>query len=506
MIKNLKPSPFITHVVFTTAASLATVAANLFVLRFLADGLGIEKFGAYSLASRLMAFLTPFASFLNLALPRFVSLETEERGKREILLGASLLGFLPILLLGIFGILLSDFLAKLVFHAPGYQTLFFNTLFWVAAFFLYSILEGYYFGAGKIRKANFWQIVLGVIGPFLITLAFSRHGSVEKIIFFLASLYLVTLIPLGFHFFQALAAKPAWSDVWARIQKLGAYALSRFPARFVLVSLFSTGPFFAPYFGSLKDAGFLAVGQMIFRFAELGSTAFGRVMLPKAGELCSAGRQEYLKERIEDIVAFIFQTGIFVTLQLALWVGPIILLWLGPQFETAVSLMQILTLSMTPYLLFIMLSSIIEMIEEKPINLIHLIQSLTVSLIVSLIGGKLAGTTGLAIGTSAGVTTLGALTLFYLWKSYRINFRCLEIKKVLLWNAVFFFAAFLVKNGLMTHWQGVGLAGAGLFAEGIFSCLYLFVLWKLQPRWGEELKKRLVKAPKNTPSSAFSKI
>ncbi len=497
MIKKIKPSPFVAHVLLTTAASLATILANIFVIRFLANGFGAEGFGAYSLASRCMAFLVPFSTLaLCTALPRFISLAGSEHAKREYLLSGFLLGLVPNLLILTGGALGSGFLTRLIFHDARYQILFFMTLFWVAAFSFYSILDAFYFGIGQIRKANFWQIFLGVAGPLLIALIFSKRGNVEEVVSLFGILYLTSLIPLGFHLFLAIAAKPAWTVIRSRIQDLWSYALPRFPVRFVLASLFSIGPFLAPRFGALQDAGFLMVGQMVFRIAELGSTAFGRVLLPKAGELFSEGRQDYLNQRIEDIVIFVFQMGLFVTLQLILWSGPIVLAWLGGPFAEAIPLMQILTLAVAPYLLFIMLSPIVDAIEEKPVNLKHLLLSFIVALFSSVVAGKIFSKTGLAFGTALGLATPGFLTLFYLWKRCQISFQLLKVKEVLLWNLAFLFAGILLKNGLAVHWEGIRLLGAGMIGEGLLLCLYLFVLWQLHPRWIGELEKRLFIVPR----------
>ena len=492
MIRTIKPSPFMAHVLFTTGASMATIGANIFVLRFLAEGFGVEKFGVYSLAGRLTTFLQPFSTLaLGTALSRFVSLSTAVRARREYLLGGFLLGIVPNLFIVTGGVLLSGPLTQLIFHDGRHQTLFFMTLFWVAAFFFYSILDGFYFGCGEIRKANLWQIFLGSIGPLFIALSFSRRGNVDWVVFLFGTLYFTSLVPLIIHLFPAVMTKPAWTRIRPRIKELGSYALPRFPVRFVLAALFSLAPFLAPYFGSLQDAGFLMVGLMVFRIAELGSTALGRVLLPKAGELFSEGRQEYLKERIEDIVTFVFYTGLFVTLRWILWSDQIILVWLGRPFAEAIPLMRILILAVAPYLLFVMLSPIVDAIEEKPINLKHLLLSFLVALLSSGVAGKVFSKIGLAFGTVLGLTTLGFLTLFYLRKVYGINFKSLQVKKILLGNLALLSAGLLLKNGLTARWEGIRLMGAGIIGEGLFLSLYLFLLWKLQPRWIGELEKRL---------------
>ena len=492
MNRKVNPSPFVAHVFFTAAASVATVAASLFVLRFIAEGLGIEKFGAYSLSTRLMGFLLPFSLLgLNVTLPRFVSMAPGEREKRDYLLSAVLLGMVPNLLILAGGFLWSGLLAKAVFHDAGYQTLFLIILFWEISYFIYSVLDSYYFGTGQIRKSNYWQIFLGVAGPLFIAFYFSRSGNVNLLAGSMAALYLATAIPLGFNLFLALMQKTAWPKIQSYIKELWIYTAPRFPVRFVLGSLLSLGPLLAPHFGTLQDAGFLIIGQMVFSVTEMGSVAFSRVILPKAGELVAQGRHDYLKERIEDIVVFVFHAGIFMCFQLIIWTDQIILVWLGGQFKGAIPLMRILITAMPPYLLFIMLSPIIDTVEPKPVNLKNLIISFVAALAISLPAGKFLSKTGLAFGTTSGIVVLGFLTVFYLWKHYRLDLKSMGIRKALLWNTVFFIAGFAVEKQLTSHWQGGLLIATGILAEGIVLALYLAVLYRQGPRWIHELSKRV---------------
>ncbi len=493
VMKTLKPSPFVTHVLWTTAASMASVAANFFVLRFLAAGLGVEKFGLYSLACRLTVFLQPFTTLaLGLSLSRYTALAKEARIKNQYLLGGLLLGLIPNFLVLAAGLGGSNFFTALVFYDSRYKVLFFWTLICVMTFFFYTLIDGFYFGTGQIKRANLWQIYLAVAAPLWIAVTFARQGSVEKIMALIGIFYATSLIPLGLQLFRALGDRSSVREIFDRTRELWRYSLPRFSVRVVLAGLFSIGPFLAPHFGSLQDAGFLAVGLMVFRLAELGSSAFGRVILPKAGELLADGQQNYLQEKVEDILSFVVQIGLFMTLHLMVWSEPIILAWMGRPFIPAITVMQILISAVTPYLLFVMLSPVLDAIEEKAVNFKHLLISFSAALAVSLIAGKMFSKNGLALGTAAGLLILGILTALYFHKRCPFHFQSLHLKPTLLWNLVFFAAAFLLKEGLSSYSKGISLVGAGLLAEGLLLAGYLVVLWSLQPRWAQELRKRFM--------------
>jgi len=52
---NIKLSAFLKNIVTTTITFLLTIISMIFIVRFLAKGMGPEEFGAYSLARRIIS-------------------------------------------------------------------------------------------------------------------------------------------------------------------------------------------------------------------------------------------------------------------------------------------------------------------------------------------------------------------------------------------------------------------------------------------------------------------
>ncbi|MCK4820603.1 hypothetical protein KA005_32865, partial [bacterium] len=71
---NIKLSPFLKNIVTTTITSFVSIISVIFIMRFLAQGLGPEEFGAYSLARRIIANIIPVATLLiDYALARYIA-------------------------------------------------------------------------------------------------------------------------------------------------------------------------------------------------------------------------------------------------------------------------------------------------------------------------------------------------------------------------------------------------------------------------------------------------
>jgi len=77
---QIKLSPFFSDIVATTATSVITIVATVLVIRWLAQGLGPEEFGVYSLARRMVSTVIPLITLaMGVALTRFLGIHHGHR-------------------------------------------------------------------------------------------------------------------------------------------------------------------------------------------------------------------------------------------------------------------------------------------------------------------------------------------------------------------------------------------------------------------------------------------
>lgn len=496
MSKTIKLSPFTKDVAFTTITSIVTIFSIIIVTRFLAQGLGSEGFGAYSLTRRILAVICPFVTLqMGIALARYVAISKDDYSKYSYLLSAVILSIVPTCLVLIIGLLFTKEFTLVIFNNAFYSSLFVATLFMVFGYSFYIVLYAFYRGLGQMGKANLWQLASAALCPILISCVYSKSGEVDLIVFLMGIGFFISFIPLAFYIFKIFYQDKQIIKIRVHIKELFLYGLPRVPSGITSAGIFSIGPFLAPYFGSLKDAGYLVVGQSLIRIIEGGLVAFGLVILPKAAQLFAEGKNEFLKERIIDIITFTFHIGLFLTLHFFLFADKIVLVWLGEKYLEAVPLMRILLFTIIPYLIYVMFYSVIDAIEKKAINTYNLYIAFTITLSISFILAKLGfGVIGLAIGMATGFLTIGFLTVCYLWKRYQLRSEELMIKECLFLNIVFIIISFFIKYWLDTIFNAlISIISIIIVCEGILLFLYCFILWKLNVRWTIELAKRIIR-------------
>jgi O-antigen/teichoic acid export membrane protein len=498
-----KISPFIFDVLLTALTSIFTGISMLVVSRLLAHGLGAEGFGIYSIARRIFFALSPCATLaMNMAIVRYVAVAENQQRKFEVFLAGLILSVAPCLLLIILCWPVRDLLGQLMFHGTGYEAVVTGMLFMLFGNAIYTTLYSFYRGSGSMMKANFWQLVVIAIGPMIVCGLLARQGKVEPILLAMGALYMVALLPVVTLVVCNWPREGIYSRLRPHFKILFNYGIGRATGGLILASIFACGPLLAPYLGTLKDAGYLAAGQAVFSLSESGVVAFGLVVLPKAAQLATSGQQDFLRQRIGDIISLILHLGLFISLQLVIWSDLIVEVWLGPEYRAAAPIMRVLLVAITPYLTYVMLRSIVDAVEERSINTWNLLLALIVNVIVSLILGRSQlGMLGIAIGTAVSFSVLGLVTLFYLHKAGWIE------KVHALWgvclglNALATLISLVVCHQLFIspHLLATQQLIIAFVLMGVLFLCYCFGLWKMKATWIEQILIRLVR-PSNVRS------
>ncbi|MBU0568978.1 lipopolysaccharide biosynthesis protein [bacterium] len=487
-------SPFLRDVVITTLTSMITILSMIIVTRLLAKGLGPEEFGAYSLARRMVSTLLPFATLtMGVALARYVGLYRNIPDRFFYLWGASIIAVGFSLLIAIMGWVLQKPLAFWIFGKEGYAPLCNALFFMLVGTSLYAVLYAYYRGLGQMGRANLWQVGVMGVCPLVVAAVLASKGGTSLIVFLMGGLFMIAAVPLFYHLVLSWTYIRKGNELRKRLNDLFKYGWPRTPGGLAFAGILTIGPLLASHFGSLKDAGYLVVGQSLFRIVESGLTGFGLVALPKVAQLHAEGKESFLKERVTDLVALLIQIGLFIFLHLFLWSDLIVLAWLGKDYQEAIPIMRIIVLGLVPYLSYVMLRSIIDALEVKAVNTQNLILALMISLPLSIFLAKVGfGVKGIALGTTLGIVILGGTTLRYLWHRNQGLEEGLMFKRVLLLNILLFLPAWGVHAWLMKNEINGFTLLIALSIECLIVLIYLTMLKKWQARWMTEIEKRIV--------------
>lgn len=341
--------------------------------------------------------------------------------------------------------------------------------------------------------ANIWQIVLIAIFPLIISYVFAQKGNVALIVFLMGLSTYLSVFPL-IVFLRKIKWK-GMSQLRLTFKDLLKYGIPRTPGGVALAGILTIGPFLAPYFGTMRDAGYLVVGQSVFRITEASVVAFGLVALPKISQIFSEGKTDFLRSRIRDILIMIIDIGLFGIIQIFIWSNDIVLIWLGEEYLEAVPIIRIFLVSLCPYLGYVMLRSIIDGVEERAINTLNLFISFGVAAVSSLILSYIGlGILGLAVGITIGLLNLGVSTTYFLVKRYKITFENMKLLWVLFINCIFAGIAIFMKQYLIKYFSNMGLPITISMMEFSLFIFYIWLLYKKDTQWVIELKKRAFSA------------
>lgn len=495
MSARFQPSPFMRDLLGTFVTSLVTILCLVLITRLLAEGLGPERFGAYSLVRRIVSTVDPLVTLtMGVTLTRYVAMSCDQEKRAGYLCAGIFLGGLPAVVVLCLGLIFAEPLAQLLFRdGATYQYLYMATLCLIVAYSFYIVLYAYYRGIGWMYQTNVWQISVIGIGPLGIAWIFARSGSVELIVFLMAGLLACAVLPLAKH---AVLARQCWNAeemFLVSVRELVRYGLPRVPGGFAFGGILAVGPLLAPYFGSLKEAGYLVVGQMILRVVEGGTEAFGRAAFPRVAQVFSAGGKEALKDSVADLVSLIFHVGLYGSIHLLIWSGPLVLTWLGPEYSEAIPLVRVIMIALVPYLAFVTLRSIVDAVEVRAVTTSALFVSLSLTVIVSWgLAWSGLGSLGLALGTAIGLTVLGGMVCTYVWREFAIDRHAILIGLCVATNAVLGGVSLTVMMVLHSVYQGKVFLWSGLLVEGGLFVLYVLSLRSFGVRWIWGLEQRII--------------
>jgi O-antigen/teichoic acid export membrane protein len=487
--RTLHVSPFIRDLAFTTFTSGATIAALIAAIRLLAEGLGPDGFGAYMLARRILSTIDPLSTLaMGIALTRYVAL-VDGRAKHDYLIAGMALAIVPGALAMLLSLGFARPLATLFFLNGDYAPLVRATGWMIFGYSWFTVLYAWYRAVGRMTLANIWQLGAIAAAPLVLAAIYNRPGGETWIVLWSGAALFAAACPMLLEARRGFAQGAIVRG--APLRALVAYGAPRVPGGLAFAGLLAVGPFLAPYYGSLRDVGYVAVGQSILRVVEGGTEAFGRVALPKISRLMATEGIGRLQERVADVVAVVLHLGLFVTLHLWLWTSELTRVWLGATYLDAVPVIRVSVIGILPYLTFVTLRSIIDAIEERAINANNLYMSLGVTVALALTLARLRyGAVGLAIATTAGFTLLGGLTFGALWRRCRFALRPLLIPECVALNALLVGIAAAARRGFYA--SNVSVPLAALVLEVVLAAIYAFGLWKLRARWIGEFTRRVV--------------
>lgn len=494
---GVRPSPFVLDLVFTAATSAVTGLATLLVARIVASSLGPHEFGAFAIARQLIAITTPVSTLaMGVALARYVAVVREDdESRRRYLLAGIVLSSSSLVLLLALAMLFDGSLARWFFHEEGREELFKAALLWIASYSLLELLTGYFRGWGRINLANAWKLALVGVGPALAALLIAPRGQLAPLVLSIGALSLLATLPvLGF---LSLRGPLSVAIGKGHISRLARYGVPRVPGGLALAGILGVGLVIAARLGSARDSGVLAVGLTALALAETAIAPFSILVLPRVARLHARGDYDFLRSRIGDAVGFVFDIGLFATVQGIVWAEAIVLTWLGDGYRDSVAPMRVLLSSLIPFLGYIVLRSVVDGVDDRPVNTWNLLLCFFLTCVCSVALASTLGVIGVAGGSAVGILVLGYRTFAYLRSAAWLRTVPSRLGESLLLNVLAGGIAMLLRWLVGSRAPGVQLA-TGATGAALMLIGYMFCLDRMQVGWVREAKARVFPSSSGT--------
>lgn len=489
MGRTRRLSPFLNDFAATVATSILITISLLMITRVIATKFGPEDLGVYVLFRRVGAFFVPIATFMiGVGLTRAIAMSKPH--DRSLATSAAILGLLGTTVAGLLLMLAPHFQSQMSSEVHKIAAIARPLVAFLFANLAFTLAYSWYRGTGEMRKANIWQLMCVALVPLAATLMLAGRKPIGSLLIVIALAYALPIAVV----INLVRPRPGISANRLRLQisELARYCLPRIPGSLGLTAILALAPLVAAFRLGLTQSGYLGAGQSIFAVSEGGATALSLLLLPKLSSLLSEGRTTEIRERVSEMTLFLVQVGLPLALIVPLFAREIIAAWLGSLYSPAVTVMQIYSIGLFPYVAYVALRSVLDATEVRALNTVSILTALLLQAVALLAAFRV----DLAVEYYAATTTLamaalGAQSFYFVWRRGTLSLTRNEILMaiggtVLVVGPVL--AIELLARNQRIPGDGTALKLAAAFATG---ALYLTILYRSRSRWIVALKKRM---------------
>jgi O-antigen/teichoic acid export membrane protein len=145
------------------------------------------------------------------------------------------------------------------------------------------------------------------------------------------------------------------------------YGARRVPGEIAQVGLFAVVPVLAAHVTSLTEVAFLAAALQLVLMLAVALNPIGIVLLPSLAERWAADSAR-LARQVGTLAGFAAHAALFAGVQLAIYAGLTLELWLGPDFEPAGRLVRVVVIGAGPFVFYLTMRSSLDAVAVRSYN------------------------------------------------------------------------------------------------------------------------------------------
>lgn len=397
---------------WTILTEFIVTLSGVLLLKFAASMLGPVGFGEYALGRRVIGLLyLPLIMGLGVAAPRYIAIARaavlKEYSESAFAFGTLTAGLLPALAVVLAMNLARETTSRLIFGSPGLTHMIAPASLALAGITLHSMVYAIHRGRSEMGFANALQLIdLGIVPLLAFGLGERTAAGV------LGTTGMVWLVVAGIALFHLVYIErdkwPGGVSVKQHLRVLLRFGLPRVPGEFALVGIFALPALIAVRTQGVVLAGQFSAAMSLLTIASGSFAPVGLVILPRASAQAAAGDIAGVRRLVIRILVggtFLSVAGVLLGEVL---IPPFIHWYFGAAFIPAIAIFRICLLGAIPYVVYVLMRSILDALDVRPINARNLIITLAVLIVLCFVRSSIVW---MAWSLIASLVLLGALTL-----------------------------------------------------------------------------------------------
>ena len=363
--------PLLRNVGLTGLTSVVTSVAAMIVISLVGRILGPVLLGEYLLVRRIASWLQAVVVLPSgIALPRYVaaSVNAPASTRQTYFLGA--VATACGLALALMAVLVpwKTLVGRLIFGDAALAPLAFPLALLLLGLAAHGAVFGFYQGTLSMGRACSAQLFNLAVFPVLAVLLFFRERSIPRIIEATGVSMIVCAIAFSIPILRGIRPAGAARQTAHRIPELWSFGLSRTWGDFGLQALLSLPAVVAAHYLPMQSVSYLLLGGSFLAIVAAATLPLGIILLSQVTQSIARERGAELRSHLAHFVDGLIESSAFVSLQMLVFAGAAIRLWVGPNFAGATRVVQLLILAVPFYFVYGGLRSVVDAAAIRAYN------------------------------------------------------------------------------------------------------------------------------------------
>lgn len=397
---------------WTIVTELVVMAASVLLLKLAAQLLGAVGFGEYTLSKRAIGLLyLPLVLGLGIAAPRYIAISRAGAlsgySSRSFTIAALTAGVLPSLIVILLMNLGAGSASALLFGAASMTRLVPAVTIALGGLVIHGLVYAVFRGRGEMGLANSFQLLNNGIVPvaaFLLT----RHDAAAVLTATGAAWIVTSSAAATIALVRTDSDEIAGRSVMDHLRLLLRFGLPRVPGEFALVGLFALPALIALRAQGVVAAGQFSAGMSLLAIVSSAFAPVGLVILPRASAQAAMGDLEGLRRLVLRMLGGGMSLVVAAVVAGELLIPPFVEWYFGEAFVPAIPVFRICLLGAIPYVVYVLLRSILDAMDVRAVNGRNL--TITLALLITLCALK-PDIMSMALSLLAALTLLSILSL-----------------------------------------------------------------------------------------------